>query len=579
MARHDLVIRNGIVIDGTGLARRRGDVAVSDGVITHVGHVPDPDDADRVIDAEGRYVAPGIIDAHTHYDPQITFDPWVRTSCYQGVTTILAGNCGFSLAPTREADRDYITRMFARVEGMDPVALSGVAWDFESFPDFLAAREGNIGVNLACFVGHSSLRRYVMGPDGSEREATPEEVDEMRRVLREAIAAGAAGFSSSHAPTQVDGDERPIASRLSSIDELRALVEETGLAGGGSISYLPKSAVGGLDATDEALLIELGELSRLPIVIQGLGARNKVDAPGAGWDHAVEFLQEAADHGAAIFSLLRNHPFDRIFNLADGTMLYDGVFPWRDWLRLGTVEEKLAALADPATRDALRHAVENPNRDADAGSTMPPPHFEVVFVEEVQRPEHEKLLKRSIADIAAELGKEPADAMLDLALAEDLATVFRWENLTPEWEEAVTEAIQHPAMIVGTSDGGAHLDRDDGADWSSYFLRFWSYDRHLFSLEEAVRQMTQVPAALCGFADRGMLLPGWKADIMIFDDEIGPDSKRVTHDLPGGAARWTAMPKGVHATIVNGVPIVEEGEVTGALPGEIVRPVGVEHGR
>ena len=579
MARHDLVIRNGIVIDGSGLARRRGDVAVSDGVITHVGHVPDPDDADRVIDATGRYVAPGIIDAHTHYDPQITFDPWVRTSCYQGVTTILAGNCGFSLAPTREADRDYITRMFARVEGMDPVALSGVEWDFESFPDFLAAREGRIGVNLACFVGHSSLRRYVMGPDGSEREATPEEVDEMRRVLREAIEAGAAGFSSSHAPTQVDGDERPIASRFSSIDELRALVEETGLAGGGSISYLPKSAVGGLDATDEALLIELGELSRLPIVIQGLGARNKVDAPGAGWDHAVEFLADAADHGAAIFSLLRNHPFDRIFDLAAGTALYDGVFPWRDWLRLETVEEKLAALADPATRDALRHAVENPNRDADAGSTMPPPHFDVVFVEEVHRPEHEKYLKRSISDIAAELGVEPADAMLDLALAEDLATVFRWENLTPEWEESVTEAIQHPAMIVGTSDGGAHLDRDDGADWSAYFLRFWSYDRELFSLEEAVRQMTQVPAALCGFADRGMLLPGWKADIMIFDDEIGPDTKRVTHDLPGGAARWTAMPRGVHATIVNGVPIVVEGEVTGETPGEIVRPVGVEQGR
>ncbi|CAN5834741.1 amidohydrolase family protein [soil metagenome] len=570
---HDLVIQGGIVIDGTGLARRRADVAVTDGRITHVGHVPDAGDATRVIDAEGRYVAPGIIDAHTHYDPQLTFDPYARTSCFHGVTTVLAGNCGFSLAPTRAEDRDYITRMFAKVEGMDPIALSGVEWDFESFGEYLAAREGGLGVNLACFIGHSSLRRYVMGADGSEREATSEEIDEMRAIVRDAMAAGAAGFSSSHAPTQLDGDGRPIPSRRATIEELKALVAEAGAAGGGSVSYLPASSIGGLDAADKELLIELGTSSRLPIVIQGLGGRTKLEAPGAGWPDAIDFLGDAADRGAAIFSLLRNHPFDRVFNLDDGTQLYDGVPSWRDFMALDR-DAKRATLADPSRRDELRDGIGRPNTYPDAGSTLPPPQFEVTFVDEVSDPVHEKFAKRTIADIAAEVGEAPADVMLDLAAAEDLRTVFRWENKTDSWEASVREAIQHPAMIVGVSDGCAHLDRDDGADWSSYFLRFWVHEKHLWSLEEGVRQMTQVPAALCGFANRGMVLPGYVADLMIFDDTIGPASKRLTHDLPGDAARFTALPTGVHATIVNGVPIVLDGELTGATPGQIVRPAG-----
>ncbi|CAN5594813.1 amidohydrolase family protein [soil metagenome] len=570
---HDLVVKGGIVVDGTGLARRRGDVAVTDGVITHVGHVPDVAGATMVIDATGRFVAPGIIDAHTHYDPQLTFDPYARTSCFHGVTTVLAGNCGFSLAPTRADDRDYITRMFAKVEGMDPVALSGVQWDFETFAEYLDARRGSLGVNLACFIGHSSLRRYVMGPDASEREATATEIDRMRVVVRDAMAAGAAGFSSSHAPTQLDGDGRPIPSRRASTDELKALVAEAGAAGGGSVSYLPASSIGGLDEADKQLLIDLGVSSRLPIVIQGLGGRTKLEAPGAGWPDALAFLERAGDQGAAIFSLLRNHPFDRVFNLADGTQLYDGVPAWRDLLALDH-DAKLAALADPAQREHLRHGIEHPNTDPDAGSTLPPPRFEVTFVDVVADPAHDKFAKRTIADIAAELGEAPADVMLDLAVAEDLRTVFRWENKTESWEGAVREAIQHPAMIVGVSDGGAHLDRDDGADWSSYFLRFWVYQQRLWSLEEGVRQLTQVPAALCGFANRGMLLPGYAADLMIFDDTVAPATKVLTHDLPGDAARFTALPQGVHATIVNGVPIVLDGEITGATPGQIVRPAG-----
>jgi N-acyl-D-aspartate/D-glutamate deacylase len=571
----DLVIRGGIVVDGTGLSRRRADVAIADGRIARVGHVPDAQDATRTLDADGLIVAPGIVDAHTHYDPQLTFDPWATSSCYHGVTTVLAGNCGFSIAPTRERDRPYIKALFARVEGMAPVALDGVVWDFETFPEYLAAREGRLGVNLACYVGHSSLRRWVMGEDATRRPATPEEVEQMRGLLDEAMAAGAAGFSSSHVPTQVDGNDDPVPSRFSDLDELKALVEQAGRAGGGSIAYLPKSVIGGLDAADEALLIELGQLSRLPVVIQGLGGRDKVDAPGAGWDHAKEFLDEAGQKGAAVFSLLRNHPFDRPIDLEKGTPLYAGVFSWHALMDLSH-EEKLAKLRDPEYRALMRDAVENPNRDPEAGSTLPPPHWDVTFVDEVSDPANEKYLRRSIVEIAAEQGKAPADTMLDLALSEDLRMKFRWENKTAVWEEAVRESMKHPSMLMGVSDGGAHLDRDDGADWSSYFLRFWVLDRKLWTLEEGIRQLTQVPAAMAGFTDRGALLPGYAADIMIFDPEtVGPGTKRLVHDLPGGEGRFSARPRGFHATLVNGVPIVLDGKLTDALPGRLLRPAGV----
>ena len=570
---YDLVIRGGIVVDGTGLARRRADVATSRGRIAAVGHVPSAARAERVIDADGRIVAPGIIDLHTHYDPQITFDPYGISSCFHGVTTVLAGNCGFSIAPARAPDRAYLRAMFAVVEGMAPAALDGVAFEFETFGEFLAARAGRLGVNLACYVGHSTLRRSVMGPDATKREATEAEILAMRGAVREAMAAGAAGFSSSHSPTQIDGEGAPIASRFSSRGELLALALETGRAGGGSISYLPKSVVGGLDGADEELLIELGVTSRLPIVIQGLGGRDKVDVPGAGWDRAKQFLDEAARRGAAIFSLLRNHPFDRPIDLERGSPLYAGVPAWHAFMSLAR-DEKLARLRDSDYRAGLRHAVEHPNRDPDAGSTLPPPRWEVVFVDKVADSRHARLVGRTIAAIAAEQGVAPADAMLDLALAEDLATRFRFENRTPAWEQSVRESMKHPSILIGVSDGGAHLDRDDGAEWSSHFLRFWVLDRGEWTLEEGIRQLTQVPAALAGFADRGAILPGFAADLFVFDPAaIGPGSKRRVSDLPGGE-RFFAQPNGIAATIVNGEPIVLDGKLTGALPGQVVRPAG-----
>jgi N-acyl-D-aspartate/D-glutamate deacylase len=574
MSTYDLAVVGGIVVDGSGLARRRGDIAVKDGKIAKIGFV-DPKDAETVIDADGQHVAPGIVDAHTHYDPQLTFEPHATSSCYHGVTTVLAGNCGFSVAPNRPDQRDFLARMFARVEGMSPVALSAVDWDFETFDEFLRSREQKLGVNMACYVGHSAIRRTVMGEDGSKREATPAEIEEMRRIVAGAMEAGAAGFSSSHGPTQLDGEDIPVPSRFAGLDELEVLCREAGQHRGGSISYLHRSSIGGLDAEDKSLLYKLGVASRLPIILQGLGGRSKVDVPGADWESVSHWIEDIGREGVGIYSLLRNHPFDRDFDFIRGTNLYEGVPSWHQVARAGpSVEEKIGLLKNPSLREEMRNAVENPNKDGAKGSTLPPPGWKVVYVDEVADPVHDKLVNRSIADIASELGVAPADAMLDLALDEKLRTVFRYVSKNRTWEEVVGSGQKHPAMIIGVSDGGAHLDRDDGSDWSTQFLAFWVREKNLWSLEEGIRQLTQVPAALLGFVDRGMLLPGYWADMFIFDpDTISLASKKQVHDFPGGEARYSSRPNGVYWTIVNGVPIVEDQEVIeGNLPGRVVRP-------
>jgi N-acyl-D-aspartate/D-glutamate deacylase len=573
--KFDLLVTNGLVIDGTGLPRRRADVAIRDGKIAGIGYF-DASDAERVIDAEGRVVAPGIVDPHTHYDPQLTFEPYGTSSCYHGVTTVIAGNCGFSIAPAKKEDRAFITQIFAKVEDMAPASLEGIPWDFESFPEFMKAREGHLGINAAFYVGHCNIRRWVMGDDCTEREATEEEIDAMRAMVREAMEAGAAGLSSTHAPTHLDSADRPVPSRVATKDELDALVHEVGLCNRGSISYLPYSSIGGLDEEDGEFLIKLALSSRLPIIIQGLGARSKVDAPTATWEHSREYLERARKQGAGVYSMLMARPFNRRFSLAEGTSLYDGVPAFaRLFHEAETVEARIEMLRDPAYRDEIRHCVENPNKDASKGSTLPPPHLEATQVYQASKPENQKLIGRSLVEIAKERGVAPMDVMIEVALSEDLEVEFVWASENEEWKEGTLVASQHPHMIIGTSDGGAHLGRDDGADFSSYFFRYWVREWGKWELEEAIRQMTQQPAALLGLSDRGMLIPGYAADIMIFDpDEIGPGSKEFVNDFPNGEGRWASKPDGVYATIVNGVPIVLDGELVEGcgFPGQVVRP-------
>ena len=423
-----------------------------------------------MFDADGLIVAPGVVDIHTHYDPQMTFEPLASMSSFHGVTTVLAGNCGFSIAPTAPRDRDFIARLFAKVEQMHPSAMSGITWDFATFPEFMAARAGKLGVNFACYVGHSNVRRWVMGEESSERAATPGEISEMSVIVREAVRGGAAGFSSSHAPTHLDGDDRPVPSRMATHDELLTLCAAAGEAGSGTIGYLPFSSIGGLDDDDEDLLIRIGAVSGLPVIIQGLGGRNKVDAPTATWDRAVAFLNRAAANGTPVYSMLISRPPDRPMRIAPGNFHFLSVPSWNDMLQLGH-DDRTALLRNPEQRAVLRTAVENYNRDPAKGTTTPPPMWSTVIVDHVKDPDHLRYVGRTIESLAAELGVAPADALLDLALSENFEAEFRWSWETDEWKAAVREAQLDYRMVPGVSDGGAHLARDDGADWSSWFIR------------------------------------------------------------------------------------------------------------
>ena len=560
----DTIIKGGRVIDGSGLPVRTADVGIKGGMITDIGRLSG---AKREINADGLVVIPGIIDAHTHYDPQLSFEPFGTSSCFHGVTSVVAGNCGYSIAPCAKQDHDWLSALFAKVEGMTPSVLrEGLPWDWDSFPSFLETLDKRLGINLAVYIGHSAIRRYVMAEAASERAATADEIEHMKRLVREAMAAGAAGFSSSNGPTHVDQFKRPVPSRHGTFDEVLALAEAAGEGGAGSIAYLPESAPQGVDARDRARLVQLAHRSGLPVVIQGMGYR-----PGNRplWDDQTKFLAEARDKGAAIYSMLRTQPFMRPFNWRRGTSLFEGVFHWRD-LPDQTPEQRLAALRDPTLREKLRWGIDNPNKDPSKGSTLPMPAMTAIFVDRSQS--NPKAEGKSLAQLATERGVHPADLMCDLSVADNLETQFMWNSEAPPWIEANAEAQRNMHMIIGTGDGGAHADRDDGAEWSTYFIRTWLLERKQFSLEDGIRRITHIPAMITGLKGRGLLARGYHADITMFDPaRIGLGKKTLVRDMPGGEERWQVGCEGVMRVLVNGEVIVENNKLTGTRAGRILR--------
>ncbi|MCB2064737.1 MAG: amidohydrolase family protein [Novosphingobium sp.] len=569
---YDLIVRGGTVVDGTGLPRRRLDVGIKDGKVARMARL-DGDTAKEEIDATGKIVAPGIVDAHTHYDPQITFDPYATMSCFHGVTTVLAGNCGFSAAPVRAVDREYIKNIFARVEDMDPIALNGVRFDkFETFDEFISMLQGNLGINFACYVGHSNVRRWVMGEDAWQREATEEEIAAMCEIVSAAMKAGAAGFSTSLLGTHLDTQNRPVPSRLATREELLRLAEAAGKAGSGSICFLPEGTIRGQSSDDHDMIVALAKASGMPVVVQGLGGKSKIDVPGSGWEAAKARLDKAQEEGTPFYSMLIARPFDRQVAFDETNHHWQACGLWHAMTKM-PIEARRALLRDSEAREQMRFGIENPNTDPSKGTIIPPPQWPVVFVESSPTLPEEKHQNKSIAQLAEEADVAPGDFALDLALADDFATKLRWRMTGPEWDASVAATQTDERMIIGTSDGGAHLAKDDQADWSSYFLGVWVRERKVWSLEEGVRQITQVPAGILGFHDRGTLRVGGWADLMVFDeDEIGPLRKEFVKDLPGGVGRYKAYGKGVYATVVNGEPIVLNGELTGRLPGVVVTP-------
>ena len=560
----DTIIKGGRVVDGSGLPSRTADIGIALGLIADIGRLSG---ARETIDADGLVVMPGIIDVHTHYDPQLTFDPYATSSCFHGVTSVIAGNCGYSIAPCARKDHNWLVELFARVEGMSPNVLrEGLPWDWDTFPSLLNVLESRLGINAAFYVGHSALRRFTMGEGASERQATPEELQHMRSLVREAMADGAAGFSSSQAPTHVDQAGRPVPSRCAAFEEVVTLAEAVGEHGPATIAFLAESAVQGYDAQDRERLIELARRSGFPVIVQGMGFR-----PGqrARWEDQVRFLEEARQRGAAVFSMLRTQPFMRPFNWRRGTSLFDGVFHWRDLPDLPHAE-RLARLRDVKFREQLRSGLDHPNTDPKQGSTLPPPALDRVFVD--RSATYPDAVGKSLAELARERRAHPADVMCDLAVADDLETQFLWNSESPEWIEANAEAQRNPHMIVGTGDGGAHADRDDGAEWSTYYIRSWLLDRQILPLEEGVRRITRLPALLTGIRTRGILVRGCPADIMMFDPtRIGLGKKQLVRDMPGGEERWQVRPEVIARVIVNGKTIVAQGQLTRERPGRVLK--------
>jgi N-acyl-D-aspartate/D-glutamate deacylase len=562
----DLVIRGATVVDGTGAPGRRADVGVRDGRIVAVGEVAD--EAAEVLDADGLVVAPGFVDPHTHYDAQLFWDPAATPSNVHGVTSIVAGNCGFTLAPLRPEDGDYLRRMMARVEGMPLAALeNGVPWGWETFGDYLDRLDGRIGVNAGFMVGHCALRRYVMGTDAVGHAATPEQVDEMVRLLHDGIEAGGLGFSTTLSSTHSDGDGQPVASRHADREEILALCRAVGEHEG---TVLEGAFEGGLDKFSDDEIELVAEMSAAS------GGRsinwNVLTVDSAVPDRVPRQLSaadRAREQGGKVVALTM--PVLVPMNMSFGNFCALFLIPgWGDVLRL-PLDEKRAALADPATRATMAAQAQS----EEAGVFRRLADWARYVVGDTYSEANEGLSGRQVEEIAAERGDaDPFHTLLDIVAADDFRTVL-WpmptDNDAESW--AMRKVVwQDPRVLLGGSDAGAHLDRMCGATYTTRLLADCLRGRKLATLERAVQMLTDEPAQLFGLRDRGRVAEGYHADMVVFDPAtVGAGPARLVDDLPGGAARLTAEAEGVVRVYVGGVATVVDNEGTGATPGRVLR--------
>ena len=539
----DLLVRGALVVDGSGAPPQRADVAVRSGRIVSVGPLLDVSAA-QVIAADGLALMPGIIDSHTHFDAQITWDPTLSPSPALGVTTAVIGNCGFTIAPCRPADRELTMKNLTQVEGMSIAALKqGIAWGFETFPEYMAQlRKAGSVANVAAYIGHSSVRTWVMGADATRRAATADETLQMQAIVRDAMAHGAVGFASSTSPAHNGEGGLPMPSRLASDDEMAALVGAMGEAGGG-VFMLTKGG-----HTPMPFLESLAAASGRPVMVAAL-LHNSVN-PRAVFDDLAA-IAAANARGHRMLGQVSCCPLTMDFTLASPYPV-EGLASWKPALGLSGAALE-ARLADPSFRDGVRAELATPTTFRLFNS-----EWDKVQVVETARAENRHLEQRTIADIATASGRDSLDTMLDLALAEGLRTVFTAQLLNSD-EEAVGRMLNDRYSIVSLSDAGAHLTFFNDAGFGLHLLGHWSRDRGAMSLAEAVRRLTSHPAHVFGFEGRGLIRKGFAADLLLFDPKtVGRGPKRRVHDLPAGAARLTTDAIGVHGVWVNGRQVADQ---------------------
>ena len=551
---HDLIIKNGNVIDGSGLPGFHGDVAVSGGRIVEIGKVSG--DARQVLNADGLVVAPGIIDNHTHYDAQVTWDPLCTYSCYHGITTVVMGNCSLAMAPAHREDREMLAGVLSHVEAIPLEAIqAGVNWSWETIPEYLNALDQRLGINVAALIGHSAVRRYVMGEASQERHATDDEVAAMKTIVREGLEAGAVGVSFERNLRHFDWNGRLAPTNLASEEEIFAVASVADEVGRGVIQF------GG----DRSISTKLAKASRRPVFYGNI--TQQAVAPDK-WRKQLGEAESLMRQGHRGYQFVMPRPGDLRYTLRTAQH-FDAMATWKNVMLLPH-DLRTQAFRDPETRAKLhREAVETPMDTNRAGDFTRRWDLQFVFKPALAKNQH--LTGKSVAEIAREQNKDVLDAFLDLALEENLETEFERREVNSD-QAAMTALLTSPYTVIGQSDGGAHVVFRTDYSYSTYLLSHWVREKEIMSLEDAIRKLTFVPASLFGFSDRGLVRPGMAADLMVFDPTtISPLEPGEAHDLPGGAKRRKQLAKGIEWTVVNGQVLIEKGEHTGAYPGKVAR--------
>jgi N-acyl-D-amino-acid deacylase len=556
---YDLLIRDGRIVDGSGMPAYRGDVAVKDGKIVEIGKLSGA--AARTVDVHGAVVAPGFIDNHCHYDAQVTWDPLCSYSCDHGATTVIFGNCSLSLAPVRPGKSERLAEFLSYVEAIPMEVLRTVEFGWETVPQYIELLDRNLGVNVGNLIGHTAIRYYVMGDECQKRTATDDEITAMQDIVRDGMRAGALGLSVSRNQGHYDPQGVHLPALWAEEKEMFALCDVLRELGTGII----QSGGGNGAEMKDGLMSRLSEATGRPVVYNNLN--QSMRRPN-------EWKEQMAHVDATIAKGIRAYPTCTPNRITDfftmrNTQTFRGLPTWHPIL-LASDEEKLRAYSDQAIRKKLHdEAVEFKIDFNPAGICRT--WWDYMTVQHAVLPKNKSLEGMTVGEIAKAQGKGIIDAFLDLVVEENLDTAFlHGENNVDD--DAVAKILTYPNAVIGLSDGGAHVQFQSGFGFSTRLLSEWVREKKVMSLEQAVRRLTFESASIFGLYDRGLLRPGMVADIVIFDpDTVKPLPLEVLHDFPTGAKRIKEPAQGIHMTIVNGQVLMEDGKHSGNLPGRVLR--------
>ncbi|HYM72097.1 MAG TPA: amidohydrolase family protein [Stellaceae bacterium] len=556
---YDVLIKNGRIVDGSGMPSFNGDVAIKGGKIAEMGKLSGA--ADQVVDAGGQVIAPGFIDNHCHYDAQVTWDPMCSFSCDHGATSVVIGNCSLSLAPVRKGHEERMAEFLSYVEAIPMEVLNTIEVDWETFPQYMNKLDQNLGVNVGTLIGHTAVRYYVMGEDCQTRTATDAELKEMQAIVRDGMEGGALGLSVSRNKGHYDPQGVHIPALWADEKEIFALTDVLRELGTGIIQ-----SGGGREAEmRDGLMARLSEATGRPVVYNNLG--QSVRRPGE-WKTHMERVNETTAKGIRAYPLCSPNRTTQTFNMSN-SQLFRGSPTWHPIL-ISSDEEKMVAYANPDIRRKLHEEmiewkVEIP------GGTISKNWYDYVWVHEPVLEKNKWMIEKSIHEIADAQKKGIIDAFLDLVVEEKLQTVFMQAENNVE-EEAMRQILTYPNALIGLSDGGAHVQFHGGYGFSTRLLSEWVREKQAMTLEQAVRRLTFDSASTFGLYDRGLLRPGMTADITVFDpDTVKPLPEFVVHDFPAGGWRFKEPAQGIYATFVNGRMLMKEGNHTGNLPGRVLR--------